>query len=129
MFRDTQEELKRLEEQLLAEEELPQTAQEEEEISDEQLAALLGGDTVVIKEADLKKAMDAQPGGPRRYVGRYEAYNTDKADTDLERYSEDVRRPSGDRTVLGLSILALTLIAAILGVLVWWFVRFQGLIG
>ena len=129
MFRDTKEELKRLEEQLLAEEELPQKPQSEEENGEDPLAALMGGDTVVIRQEDLEKAAKTQPARRGRYVGKYEAYNTDKADADLKEYSEEVRAPKKDRSILALSILALVLLAAIFGVLIWWLVRFRGLIG
>ena len=129
MFRDTKEELKRLEEELLAEEDLPKMEQDEEEISEETLSKLMDGDTVVIRQEDLEKAAKTRPARHGRYVGRYEAYNTDKADADLGEYSEEVRRPKKDRSILALSILALVLLAAIFGVLIWWLVRFRGLIG
>lgn len=129
MFRDTKEELKRLEEELLAEENLPPKTQSKEEITEETLSDLMGGDTVVIRQEDLEKAMKEKSARRGRYVGKYEAYNTDKADADLDTYREAVRSPKKDRSILFLSILALVLLAAIFGVLIWWLVRFRGLIG
>lgn len=132
MFRDTQEELKRLEAQLLAEEDEPveEEAGEEEEIDDIQLEELLKSisddEEEEVEEFFKTTVTDS---GVRNYANHYRAYNTDKTDDDLDSYSEEVRNPDRNRGVLGLSIVALLLMAGILAVLVWWLVRFQGLIG
>lgn len=134
MFRDTQEELKRLEAQLLAEEDEPveeETGEkEEEEIDDIQLEELLKSisedEEEEVEEFFKTTVIDSSV---RNYANHYKAYNTDKTDEDLDSYSEEVRNPDSNRGVLGLSIVALLLMAGILAVLVWWLVHFQGLIG
>lgn len=130
MFRDTQEALKRLEAQLLAEEDEPigeETATGE--LDDIQLEELLrsisddDGEEEEIEEYYKTAVIDS---GVRNYANHYKAYNTDSTDEDLASYSEKVRDPGNDRSITGLSILALVLLAGILGVLAWWLVRFQG---
>ena len=128
MFRDTQEELKRLEEQLLAEEppkQEPALDQETRVIRIPEEQELLLPEEAAEEEPEPD---DYQPRRKKkgRYIGRYEAYNSDRTDTELPKYSEEVRQPKGDPVVFGLSVLALILMAAILGVLIWWFVRFRG---
>lgn len=130
MFRDTLEELKRLEAQLLAEEDAPIEEEAAEEIDDIQLEELLrsisdDGE----EEVDAFDKTTVFDSSVRNYANHYKAYNTDKTDEDLDRYSEEVRNPDSNRGVLGLSIVALLLMAGILAVLVWWLVRFQGLMG
>ena len=132
MFRDTQEELKRLEEQLLAEEDLPKEQEPELDeatrvIPIPQAQELLSDlEESEEEETDLPQPQRKKKG---RYIGHFEAYNSDRTDTDMKKYSEEVRQPKGDPVVLALSILALILMAAILGILIWWFIRFRGFLG
>lgn len=128
MFRDAQEELKRLERELLAEEEEEQTT-EEEELAQDALEEIL--------EEEPESAMDIPEdydavrnynGQIRNFANNYTAYNADRTDTELESYSREVREGSENRGLAGLSALALALIAGILGVLVWWLVRYRGLL-
>ena len=51
-------------------------------------------------------------------------YNADSTDTDLEAYSEEVCQPKGKKDLLVLTIIALCLAVGILGVLVYWLIRF-----
>lgn len=131
MFRDAQEELKRLEEQLLAEEDLPK--QEPELGKETRVIPIPEEQDVLLPEEAAEEEPEPERQPPRRkkkgrYIGRYEAYNSDRTDTELPKYSEEVRQPKGDPVVFGLSVLALILMAAILGVLIWWFIRFRGLL-
>ena len=133
MFRDAQEELKRLERELLAEEEEEQTPEEEEEeLTQDELEQILE-----LLEEEPETAMDMPEdydavrnydGQIRNFANNYTAYNADHTDTELESYSREVREGSGDRSLAGLSALAMALMAGILGVLVWWRVRYQGLL-
>lgn len=133
MFRDAQEELKRLERELLAEEEEEQTPEEEEEeLTQDELEQILE-----LLEEEPETAMDMPEdydavrnydGQVRNFANNYTAYNADRTDTELESYSREVREGSGDRSLAGLSALAMALMAGILGVLVWWLVRYQGLL-
>ena len=92
MFRDAQEELKRLEEELL----------EEEEGGEEEL------DAFEVPCTDQTLIYDAGC-----------VYNTDDTDEDLEEFSEEVLTPKKD-SIRGLVIVALLLTIAILGLLTWW---------
>ena len=58
------------------------------------------------------------------YQTRLRAYNADRTDTDLDDYSEQVRRPRRDAGTLALCVIALCLLTGILAVLVYWFIRF-----
>lgn len=98
MFKDRSEELKRLEEELLEEEELPETWEEEE-----------------------KEEPEVVPAKPRHYRVK----STDRVDVDLLRYSEEVEqaeRSSGRGLVLLMVLLALGVAA----VLLYYVLRFGG---
>ncbi len=133
MFRDTKEELKRLEQQLLAEEDEQIQEESAEDISSEELEELKqllesNSEEPMITEDDDFDIVRNFDGQVRNYANNYKAYNSDKSDTDLESYSEEVRNPSQDRSESFLTVLALVLLAGILGVLAWWLVRFKGLL-
>ena len=133
MFQDAKEELKRLEQQLLAEEDEPVQEESTEDISSEELEELkqlLESDSEepMITEDDDFDTVRNFDGQVRNFANNYKAYNSDKTDTDLESYSEEVRYPSKDRSESFLTVLALVRLAGILGILVWWLVRFKGLL-
>lgn len=125
MFRDTKEELERLEAELLEEEAAEDISGEAEEapealLDEEQLDALL---------------QDTQKFGPaesaaiyKNYSNSYKAYNSDKTDEDPEALSDALLKPRRDPVVTGLTVLALVLLAAILGVLVWVLLIFRGIL-
>lgn len=100
MFQDKEEELKRLEEALLAEEET-------EEVQDE---------TMVFQPV-------AEPAG----VSPRNVYNTDILDTDLAEFSRRVEKPRGDG-LTGLVILAIFLTAGVVCAVIWWVLRLRGII-
>lgn len=106
MFQDKEEELKRLEEALLAEEE----TEEEQEISQPQDA------TMVFQPV-------AEPAG----VSPRKVYNTDVLDTDLDDFSRRVERPKGEG-LTGLVILAILLTAGVVCAVIWWVLRLRGII-
>ena len=133
MFRDAKEELKRLEQQLLAEEDEPVQEETADDISSEELEELkqlLESDSEepMLTEDDDFDIVRNFDGQVRNYANNYKAYNSDKSDTDLESYSEEVRNPGQDRSESFLTVLALVLMAGILGILVWWLIRFKGLL-
>ena len=108
MFKDRQEELERLEAELLQEE--PQ-----EETDD-------------LPEEDYRFGEET-PEVYRNFSNGYRevrAYNTDRTDEELEHFSEEVRQPRKNTDILVLCAIALCLIAGIIGVLCWWAVRFMG---
>ena len=113
MLRDRDEELQRLNQDLLAQEE-----PEQEEILDEEtLDELLEEDTQI---EDTEAYVN--------YSNGYRAYNTDKTDTDLESFSEAVRTPAKDKSLTFLSVLALALTGGIVLVLIYLLLKFRGLL-
>ena len=90
MFRDTQEELERLQEQLLQEEEAADSLEQLPEEAD--FEALLydadQGQTPSVYQNysnDYGKSL-------RNFASGYQAYNTDKTDTDMDQYSQQVQQ-------------------------------------
>lgn len=117
MFKDTQDELKRLEQELLWEEE-----QEE----DDSVEALLRKVDILLEE-DTPKYQNYSNGygrQPQRPVSNYRAYNTDKTDEDINVYSDEVYEPEKETGIVGLMVTAAIELAAIFVILAYWAVRF-----
>lgn len=116
MYKDAREELKRLEEALL-EEEVPQAEEEEDEDVDvdEDVDALLAKAEEILGTEDTQVVMI-----PR-------VYNTDHVDTDLDRYSEEVHSGKQKR-MTGFVILAIALALGIAAVVIYWIVRYGGML-
>ena len=149
MFRDTKEELRRLEEELLAAEReasemaradrlLEEFLAEEDDYDDSEEdfmqdypAGLVAGQNSY-RNYSNNYGQIAQYGQPQNYgqtpnYGRPQTpppvYNTDWTDEDLEDYSDEVyEQPKDD--LRGLVVLAMFLLAGILGVLAFWAVRY-----
>ena len=103
MYKDAEEELKRLEDALLEEEEI----QPEEDL---------------VEPSDETRVFHWQPEELKK-AGRI--YNTDKTDEDLELFSEAVH--SGEqKSLTGWIITAVALAAGIVAVVIWWIVRYGG---
>lgn len=100
MFKDRQSELQRLEEALLAEE------AETEELPE---------------EAELHQVDTAYA----NFANGYRVYNTDRADNDLEDYSEDVYQAE-KRSHTGLWVALLLVSLLVLGFLGGWLFGFLG---
>ncbi|MBO5953640.1 MAG: hypothetical protein J6Q53_05940 [Oscillospiraceae bacterium] len=110
MFEDKRKALEALEAELLKEE----AAEQEDRLFPDE-------DALLDDPADIG---EYPPEAHSNYQTRLHAYNTDHADTDLDDYSEQVRRPRRDTGTLTLIAIALCLLAGILAVLVYWFIRF-----
>jgi len=102
MFRDTERELKRLEEELLEEEQPSPTD------TDELLAQL-----------------HQEPGGENP-IDDSQAYNADRVDVTPEELTLALEGPLQKERLTGLVVSALLLTAGILGLLAWWLVRLLG---
>ena len=103
MFKDKEEALARLD-QLLQEVE-PEEEPEE---------------TVSFSYDDTETEPTDEPVIYHNYANRYgRIYNSDVTDRDLEVYSQEVCEPKKRRDILALSILALALATAIIGVVIW----------
>ena len=124
MFKDKDRELERLQAQLLAEEEaLPaeEDCDDDDSADWEESEDWEAEDDWEAEEADMD-ATRVYPNFSNDY-GRI--YNNDTADADMESYSDQVYSGKKQPGTLGLCIIALCLVAAILGVLAWWIIRFR----
>lgn len=121
MFKDKKEELRRLEEELLLEEEKEaEEARLEEELEE--------ADALLEDESDYGEESEETYYNYSNRYGNVRAYNNDHTDEDLDAYSDDVYH-SGDRKSIGcLSVLAVTLLVAIALVLGWCYLRFKGIL-
>lgn len=124
MFRDTSEELARLEAELLAEEEPEEELPEEEEPAEPWQYE----DTRAACEPEVFQNYSNDYGkGLRNYASGYRAYNADDCDEDLEAYSEEVRR--GKKKAPGCLTLAICLLILALAVAaILWFAWERGVL-
>lgn len=120
MFKDRNEELRRLEEALLEEEELQTPEPEEETPEDEDLL------TDEILDELLEDTAPVPGNVPyQNFSNDYgQAYNADHVDVDLEEFSEQVREPKKDHS--GLVIVICLLALGVLGVLIFLMLRQGG---
>lgn len=123
MFRDRDEELRRLQEQLLEEEEPEENADLEEDEdfeTEEDLDALLDEDTEIGASGVYQNYSNDYGRNLRNYATGYKAYNADRTDTDLERYSDAVREePKRSSAVAWFVVLLLVLMGLVVGVIAW----------
>ncbi len=116
VFRDTSEELARLEKELLAQEE-PETPDYDDEAYDEEDDPWLYEDTAPAKGPVVYQNYSNDYGkNLRNYASGYRAYNSDQSDEDLENYSEQVRVPK--KSGCAGTLVAVLLIAALLAAIV-----------
>ena len=105
MRKDTQEELQRLEQELLAEEE--ETEEQEELDFGEFLEEPDNEEPVVFRNASNNYGADL-----RNYATGYKAYNADNTETDLDQLSRQVREEPSASEMLWLPIATAVLAAA-----------------
>ena len=119
MFKDQKEELRRLEEELLLEEEAdcPEDLPEEDP-----------EDAYLDDPDDFGQETDETYYNFSNGYGAYNAYNSDVTDEDMEEYSKKVYDDPSERKNRRLLILALILLSAILCTLAWCYLRYQGVI-
>ncbi len=129
MFKDAQEELKRLEQELLAEEYLEESQQqdeaapEEDILDDEVLRALLEDTQTIADPEDYQNYSNDYGVKADDRTRVFRVYNTDRSDQPLEEYAEALQQP-GKEKLTGLIVTAALLTAGIVGVLIWWILRF-----
>ena len=129
MFRDRQEELDRLQEQLLEEdpEELEEEYEDEdEEYLDAEVDDLLAANDQGENPQTYNNYSNDYGRQLRNYASGYKAYNSDRTDEDLEEYSQQVLHPQKEKGITGLLILAMLLLLGIGGVLAWMLMRMKG---
>lgn len=129
MFRDAKEELDRLQEQLLEEEEdLPEEDDDEGDgdfPAEKQLDDLLDEDTAIPDAPVYRNFSNDYGRGLRNFASGYRAYNGDKTDTDLDEYSEEVYSGKKKNSGCCAGVLVL-LLAAAAAVAVWWYLQGGG---
>ncbi len=123
MFNDTQQQLRRLEEALLAEEPAPQ---DPELLDEEQLDRLLEDQAPAKGGVIYQNFSNGYGRSLRNFASGYRAYNSDRADLELDDYSRQVQQGSSNNK--GLVRLACCLGAGIVAVLVYLLVRYGGLL-
>jgi len=117
MFKDRKEELHRLEEELLWEEEAARLEEELEE-----------ADPLLDDPDDYGEETEETYYNYYNQYGTANAYNADLTDADLDAFSEQVYEGKVRRRHRRLIVLALTLLAAIMCVLAWCALRFTGVL-
>lgn len=128
MFRDTSEELARLEAELLAEE-APEVEEEPLEEEVEEDLPWKFEDTRPAEGRVIYQNYSNDYGkGLRNYASGYRAYNTDESDEDLDTYAEDVCRGKKEKGIAGLVVAACLLALAIAAVVILWFAKARGLL-
>jgi len=133
MAKDQDEALRRLDEALREDEsenedEIPDAEDRKDEnlLEEETLDQLLADEVPARGGMIYRNYSNGYGKGLRNYASGYRAYNTDTCDTDLEQYSEQVRKE--DKRSGGLVALACLLAAGIIAVLLWWLLRYRGLL-
>ena len=121
MFRDTKEELERLEQALLQQE--PEALPEADTEDATDFDSLLEEDTAPPAGTVVYRNFSNGYGKQlRNYNSGYTAYNTDTADTDLDEYCRQLEGQTKSRRLWPAVILGL-LTAAAIGVIIWLMVR------
>lgn len=116
LFKDKKQALEELD-QLLQEE----TDEPEENLLDEER---LSGD--IFDEDEPEEEPEVPTVIYHNYANDYgrRIYNTDRTDADLDDYSDQVYAPKKGTDIKLLIAIAFTLSAAILGVVIWWVIRY-----
>ncbi len=128
MFRDASEELKRLQAELLAEEE-PEEMPDEEPVEEDPLYDEYDDTRPADGPVIYQNFSNNYGKNLRNYASGYRAYNTDHSDEDLDEYSEEILQPNTSRGGCLLALIAIVLALAIIGVLVYGFLFTRGYIG
>ena len=126
MFRDQEEELQRLQAELLEQEE-PEQQPEQEELLDEDALEELLQDTRPAEGAVIYQNFSNDYGKKlRNYANGYQVYNTDRTDLDPEELSKQLDPPKKNT---GLLVLTGLLAAACLALAAYLLLQYRGLLG
>ena len=117
MNRDREEELQRLENELLEQEELVEEVEEDFEEEDCQI----GEDPVVYQNFANNYGKDL-----RNFASGYKAYNADHVDVDIEEFSQEVQEDTPAAPVW-IPVLLTVLIGAVVGAIVWFYLSLGGM--
>lgn len=125
MYRDRDEELQRLQAQLLEDAE-PAEEETEELLDADTLDALLEDPRQTGNPQVYQNFSNSYGKNLRNYASGYCAYNSDRTDTDLDSYSEAVREPKRSGGLLWLAVLLLVLVGTVVGAIVWMYLGLGG---
>jgi len=129
MFRDKEEELQRLQQELLEQEEpeeLPEEAENDETLLDEAELDELLKDTRPSEDTVVYQNYSNDYGHQlRNYATGYKAYNTDNVDVDPEELSQQLEQPARNT---GLLVTAGVLAAAVCAVACYLLLRYWGIL-
>ena len=125
MFRDRDEELERLQAQLLEEEE--QETAEEEYLDEDAVERMLDGEAPGESPRVYLNNSNGYGKKLRNYATGYKAYNSDKTDEDLEDFSRRVMEPPAKTGGWRIAAVFLLLTAVVLALL-WLLARREGLL-
>lgn len=126
MFNDAKEELERLEAALRqAEQPEEDNAQTDEDILDDELLDALLDEDGRIADAAPEELYNSNYSNRRKNV---RIYNSDSTDVDPEELSEEVLAEAGQKGITGLVVTAVVLTAGILGLAVYWLLRYGGVL-
>ena len=118
MLHDRDEELQRLQAQLL--EDAEPTEEETEELLDAgTLNALLDDSQRTGNSRVYQNFSNGYGRNLRNYASGYQAYNADRTDTDPDSYSEAVREPKKTGGPVWLAVVLLILTVAVVGAILW----------
>ena len=127
MFRDKEEELQRLQEELLEQEEpeeVPEETEDTEDLLDEDVLEELLQDTRAAEDDGVYQNYSNEYGKQlRNFASGYRAYNSDKVDTDLEEFSRQVEEP---KRHTGLLVVAALLTVAVLALVGYLWLQYRG---
>ena len=127
MFRDREEELRRIQEQLLEDEE-PEAEETDQLLDEDTLDALLSDSQQSQNPQVYQNFSNDYGKNLRNYASGYKAYNSDRTDTDLDSFSEAVREPKQAGKLLWLAFVLLALAVAVVGAVLWLYLGLGGLI-
>ena len=125
MKRDREEELERLQQELLAEEE--ETAPQEEEYLDEETLDALLADEKANAAGVYQNFSNNYGKDLRNFASGYQAYNTDDVDVDMDEFSEEVEDDiDEDNHIIWPVAVIAGLMLLVIGAIVWQLVRLGG---
>ena len=125
MKRDREEELERLQQELLAEEE--ESAPQEEGFLDEETLDTLLADEKASAAGVYQNYSNNYGKDLRNFASGYQAYNADDVDVDMDEFSEEVEDDvDEDSQIIWPVALIASLMLLVVGAIIWQFVRLGG---
>lgn len=83
---------------------------------------------LLAEDEEEDASQEQSPAPLHSYGAGCKIYNSDRTDENLEEFSEEVRVPKKD-SLTGLTLIFVLLCLGIMCVLLWWLLRWRGVIG